>query len=64
MELYQKVLIGILVIVLFYLIIYVFYNNTSSLTTSALNAKEVKVIKGNSISSSNTNNYTYFLITT
>ena len=59
MELYQTVLLGIIVIVLFYLIIYVFYNKASSLTSSILNAKEVKVIKASSLASSNANNYTY-----
>jgi len=59
MELYQKVLIGILVVVLFYLILYIFYQKSSKLTSSTLNAKDVKVIKGNTLSSTNTNNYTY-----
>lgn len=59
MELYQKVLIGIVVIILFYLIIYVLYDKTSSLTKTTLNAKEIKVVKGNSLSTTNTNNYTY-----
>jgi hypothetical protein len=58
MELYQKVLIGILVIVLFYLIIHLLYK-PSNLTASILNAKDVKVIPGNTLTSSNTNNYTY-----
>ena len=59
MELYQTVLIGISVIVVFYLIIYLLYNKSSKLTSTALNAKESKVIKGNTISASTTNNYTY-----
>jgi len=59
MELYQKVLIGVLVIVVFYLLIYVLYNKSSNLTNTTLNAKEVKVVKGNTLSSNNTNNYTY-----
>ena len=59
MELYQKVLIGVIIIIAFYLIMYLAFNKSATLTSSMLNARESTVIKASTLSSNNTSNYTY-----